>query len=744
MSGWARQPGWQARFSKGGGPACRWWSAICLVPLLTLVVGCCCFGGRARQERMAYEKADIATGANVFVASMPSPVRVVAVMPFQAETELIGRATSDLFVTEILRAGRYELVERGQLSRVLNEAEVALSGISESEAVALGNMLGADGVIIGTVDEYGTIAQRGRNYPVVGLSVRLIDCESGRVMWSASYAATANDPQTPISQHCRTVVRGTVIALSREWRVQRQVPRQRSPDASIDQPVGRGVAARGAPSVPETPPDVPVYTLSDFGLREVKLQWRDPRVSGLTYRIERATSPNGPFETVDRVAVARETYTDRGTPRNPLADATTYYYRLTAISAGGLESDPGAVRESMTAPPPGPPGNLAADTPAGRAVALTWTPPEDEGISRYIIERASPPDYDYQRVGEATDTHYAEGGTPRSPLADASVYRYRVRAQNRVGAVGEPSPAVEITTRPPPEPVRDSAALSGQPRRVVLSWSRAPEEDVVRYEIERAGGDSDLFTRIASVEGRTHTDYTDRGDESGRGFRSTLVPLQDHTHYRYRIRAVNNVEAFSEWSVVEATTKPVPVMPSDLQAGQGDVNRIALTWKANPEQDIDEYLVSSSGTPTGSFSEAGRAKPGEGVALSWVDEPLLPGVSRYYRIRAVDADGLESAWSEPAPGTTKPVPDAPTGLTAEWDDDGVRLSWTPPDQPDVVRYRLWKQRALRGNTELRVVDEPQDFLTTDEVGRRLDVVVTAIDKDGLESLPSEASNIRSP
>ena len=47
-------------------------------------------------------------------------------------------------------------------------------------------------------------------------------------------------------------------------------------------------------------------------------------------------------------------------------------------------------------------------------------------------------------------------------------------------------------------------------------------------------------------------------------------------------------------------------------------------------------------------------------------------------MKAVDADGLESAWSEPAFGTTKPLPDAPTELAAEWTDDGAFVRWDDP------------------------------------------------------------------
>lgn len=157
------------------------------------------------------------TDANVYVAPGYRNIRKVAIMPFKASTELIGNSVSDMFVTESLRAGRYELVERNQMAHVLGEAELALAGLSQAKAAQLGNMLGADAVIVGTVDEYGTVAQRGKTYPVVGITARMIDCESGKVIWSVDLAERSDSSATPLSQHARAVVHEMMSALYRKW-----------------------------------------------------------------------------------------------------------------------------------------------------------------------------------------------------------------------------------------------------------------------------------------------------------------------------------------------------------------------------------------------------------------------------------------------------------------------------------------------------------------------------------------------
>jgi curli biogenesis system outer membrane secretion channel CsgG len=176
-----------------------------------------CLAGCASPDERYFMSTD--TDANVYVSpSVGGNLSKVAIMPFKAPTELIGSSVSDMFVTEILRSGRYELVERNQMGNVLNESEMALSGLSESKAVEVGNMMGADGVIIGTVSEYETVAHRGRAIPVVGVSARLIDCKTGKIVWSVDLADRADSASITLSEHARHVVHDMTAALYKKWR----------------------------------------------------------------------------------------------------------------------------------------------------------------------------------------------------------------------------------------------------------------------------------------------------------------------------------------------------------------------------------------------------------------------------------------------------------------------------------------------------------------------------------------------
>ena len=171
--------------------------------------------GCVTDPRATYFK-DAGETSNVFVAPGHASIKKVAVLPFKAMTELIGVSVSDQFVTELLRTGQYDLVERGQMSLVLGEQELAMAGLSSTRAAEVGGMMGADGVIIGTVSEYEAVAQKGRTRPVVGISARLIDCRSGRIVWSVDLAQRAMDTSMTLSEHSRRVVHEMMAGVFRE------------------------------------------------------------------------------------------------------------------------------------------------------------------------------------------------------------------------------------------------------------------------------------------------------------------------------------------------------------------------------------------------------------------------------------------------------------------------------------------------------------------------------------------------
>ena len=107
------------------------------------------------------------------------------------------------------------------MAQVLSEAELALVGVSAAKASEIGNMMGADAVVLGTVDEYTRVKHGWHEDALIGMTARMIDCKSGQVVWSVDLVKHADDKNVTLPEHLRAVSHEMVAALYRRWREMR-------------------------------------------------------------------------------------------------------------------------------------------------------------------------------------------------------------------------------------------------------------------------------------------------------------------------------------------------------------------------------------------------------------------------------------------------------------------------------------------------------------------------------------------
>src|SRR6185436_11053051 len=67
-----------------------------------------------------------------------------------------AEAMQDVFVTELVKSGKYRVVEREQLQALMQEKNLTLSGdVDPATAVRIGKLLGVNYLLAGAVTEYG-------------------------------------------------------------------------------------------------------------------------------------------------------------------------------------------------------------------------------------------------------------------------------------------------------------------------------------------------------------------------------------------------------------------------------------------------------------------------------------------------------------------------------------------------------------------------------------------------------------
>jgi TolB-like protein len=127
------------------------------------------------------------------------PPKRIAVLPFENGTERRGAAliVDDLVEVALFQAGRYDLVDSGEVRRALVSLGLAPYGAIDLDSLGrVGEALGVDAIILGRVQEYNEGLRPGASTsPSMGLDARMLDVKTGKIIWMGYHAARGEDSQ---------------------------------------------------------------------------------------------------------------------------------------------------------------------------------------------------------------------------------------------------------------------------------------------------------------------------------------------------------------------------------------------------------------------------------------------------------------------------------------------------------------------------------------------------------------------
>lgn len=116
-------------------------------------------------------------------------LQTVAVMPLANLTREApaGDRVRDVFITSLLATGAMYVIPPGELARGIMSAGVLNPAApSPEEVIKICKQLKIDGVITGTIREYGEVRSGSVAANVISMSMQLFEGETGRVVWTAS------------------------------------------------------------------------------------------------------------------------------------------------------------------------------------------------------------------------------------------------------------------------------------------------------------------------------------------------------------------------------------------------------------------------------------------------------------------------------------------------------------------------------------------------------------------------------
>ncbi len=262
--------------------------------------------------------------------------------------------------------------------------------------------------------------------------------------------------------------------------------------------------------------------------------------------------------------------------------------------------------------------------------------------------------YDVYADG-AEITNISENTYTHRGLGAETTHTYKVRARNAGGTGPWSSTTTVITLPNPPEIPTGLNAKEINIFDITVEWNAAVRAE--SYEIKISSG-----TTTNTIKGIAGISYKFTG-------------LAANTEYTISIQAVNKGGESGFSSGTKVRTLPnIPDTPTALKA-EPTTYTMKLTWEAAARAESYEIWVNN----------AFLASTTETIYLH---EGLSPITKYNYKVRAWNAGGPSSGWSELEASTLPMKPDTPTNVTATAESTSVFVSWNVADRAESYKLRI--------------------------------------------------------
>jgi len=118
-------------------------------------------------------------------------IKRVAVLPFENLTSdrFADKKVRDIFVTSLLSTEVIDVPELGEVMKALESQGIASSdAVTGDVAKAVGQILGVQGLVLGTVEEYSVNRTMAGSFPEIAVTLRMLDAKTGNIIWSVSHS----------------------------------------------------------------------------------------------------------------------------------------------------------------------------------------------------------------------------------------------------------------------------------------------------------------------------------------------------------------------------------------------------------------------------------------------------------------------------------------------------------------------------------------------------------------------------
>src|SRR5690348_14851075 len=159
-----------------------------------LTVSACAPGTkiRQRQNTSVHETEKVES-------AYTGPKRRIGVVSFENKAPYaqarIGNTATDILITELTKSGKFIVVEREKLDKLLEEQKMGQTGVIDpATAAQVGKVLGLNAIVTGSISQFG-VKSEGKDFIVsqskqqiveCTVDVRVVDAETGQVLYADS------------------------------------------------------------------------------------------------------------------------------------------------------------------------------------------------------------------------------------------------------------------------------------------------------------------------------------------------------------------------------------------------------------------------------------------------------------------------------------------------------------------------------------------------------------------------------
>ncbi|MDO9207267.1 MAG: hypothetical protein Q7T91_03340 [Sulfuricurvum sp.] len=355
-------------------------------------------------------------------------------------------------------------------------------------------------------------------------------------------------------------------------------------------------------------------------------------------------------------------------------------------------------------------------------IAFEWKAIGDPRVSGYSVYRSSEGNQTLTRVATVDGrfaTHYVD-----EKLTPNTQYLYRFTSKGKENIESNGSETMNVTTLPMIAPISFFQSVGNMPRSAKLLWRPHPNLRINGYAIDRLNVNDQKWSEITTINGRLNAEFID-------------TDLKDGQVYHYRVRAVTFDKLSTEPSeIAKVVTKPLPPEIKQIIATTNLPKAIALKWEPSTLEDFSHYNIYRAANPEAKYTYHVKL-----VETSFTDTTKEDGEAFYYKVTAVDKDGLESpVGSTITQGISLAKPQTPIAYDGKINANGVDLQWSSSD-PRIISYTVIKTTKIswinRVSVEINNIKETKFHDSDIKPNTGYIYEVLGVDKDGIRSLPTQ-------